>query len=149
MEKLQKLFVSKEAMQEFQQLYIQVYKGNLSLDDFDWDEMAYQITEQMDANGQSELPYGEYELACFETKSNNPEVLKFERGHLSLDINDYNLFTDAVYDNRQHYDGNEYYASVVEKEGKYYLAYFLVIDPENDDGSHVCDFETITYLEKI
>lgn len=109
----------------------------------------YQIGQELENSYNSSFEGDSYELACFETKSNNPEVLTFERGHLSLDINDYNLFTDAVYDNRQHYDGNEYYASVVEKEGKYYLAYFLVIDPEIDDGSHVCDFETITYLEKI
>ena len=61
----------------------------------------------------------------------------------------YTLTSEAVFDNQQYNNGEEYYVADAIKDGKEYQVYFLIIDGGNEEASNACDWENADFIEEV
>ena len=72
-----------------------------------------------------------------------------EYGETTYKGEQYTVTSETVFDNMRHLMGENYYVATAEKDGRNYMAYFLVIDGEDEDGSHACDWDNASFITHV
>ena len=62
---------------------------------------------------------------------------------------EYDLTSQAVYDGQAYMNREEYYVATATKDGLNYLAYFLIVDGENEDAGHACDWDNASFVTHV
>ena len=62
---------------------------------------------------------------------------------------EYDLTSQAVYDGQKYMNREEYYVATATKDGLSYLVYFLIVDGENEDASHACNWDNASFITHV
>ena len=62
---------------------------------------------------------------------------------------EYDLTSQALYDGQKYMNREEYYVATATKNGLSYLVYFLIVDGENEDASHACNWDNASFITHV
>ena len=62
---------------------------------------------------------------------------------------EYNLTSQAVYDGQAYMNREEYYVATATKDEESFMAYFLIIDGEDEDASHACNWDNASFITHV